>query len=92
MCSTISVAFIDVTLTVLILELTSEIQNRQSQLDILMRGLLVHEETFLKASDVIHSVLYMKKSRPILNGKLMLSQYPIEFIERYQNIHSVSFY
>lgn len=74
---------------IVILELASEIQNRQNHLNKLMRGLLVHEETFLRASDIIHSVLHMKKSRPVLNGKLILSQFPIEFIERYQNIHSV---
>ena len=55
-----------------------------------MEGLLIHEETFLRASDIIHSVLHMKKSRPVINGKSILSQFPAEFIERYQNIHSVT--
>ena len=85
------VFFVTLTPFILVLELASAIQNRQNHLNKLMRCLLVHEETFMQASDIIHSVLYMKKSRPVLNGKQILSQFPIEFIERYQNIHSVIF-
>ena len=74
----------------LIIELSLKLKSRQNHLDNLMANLLMHEEKFLFSSGIIHSALNLKKNRPLIDGKILLSQFPSEFIERYQNIHSVS--
>ena len=72
------------------LELVSEIGDKQEYVNSLIKEMLLYEKPFVNAWNVIESVLGMKRSRPSINGEKLIKSFTPSFIERYQNLHSVT--
>lgn len=73
-----------------IAELASEIEKENENLNTLMKGLLIYEESFKRSWDIIKDVIEMTKGRQAcMNGRKLISSFPTDFIEQYQTIHSV---
>ena len=70
-------------------ELASEIEKKQDYFNSQMQDFLALEKSFVDSWNVINSVIAMKKGRPSINGGKLINSFPPEFIDRYQNSHSV---
>lgn len=78
-------------LLISISELAAEMEEKQEYFNSLTRELLTFEKPFQDSWTVINSVLGMKKNRPSISGGKLIKSFPLDFIDRYQNIHSVRF-
>ncbi|KAI9561260.1 hypothetical protein GHT06_012216 [Daphnia sinensis] len=84
-------ALIDLDNNEICLELASEIEKENENLNTLMKELLIHEESFKKSWNIIKDVIEMTKGRQAcLNGRKLISSFPTDYIEQYQTIHSGS--
>ncbi|XP_032780362.2 uncharacterized protein LOC116918728 [Daphnia magna] len=84
-------ALIDLDNNEICLELASEIEKENENLNTLMKGLLIYEESFKRSWDIIKDVIEMTKGRQAcMNGRKLISSFPTDFIEQYQTIHSGS--
>lgn len=70
-------------------ELVKEIDEKQTHINEQMKKLLSFEKTFSQAWEVISQVTELNGSRPTLEASRIIQQLPRNFIERYQNAHSV---
>ncbi|XP_057372646.1 uncharacterized protein LOC130693508 [Daphnia carinata] len=84
-------ALIDLDNNEICLELATEIEKENENLNTLMKGLLIYEESFKKSWNIIKDVIEMTKGRQAsINGRKLISSFPTDFIEQYQTIHSGS--
>lgn len=73
-----------------VIELANEIKENQEYLNSLIRDMLALGNQFQDSWNIINSVLGVKKSQMCINGGKLIKSFPIDYIDRYQNMHSVS--
>lgn len=76
----------------LFLELAKDIDAKQTHITDLMKKLLSFEKTFSASWEVVSHVIELNESKPTLQASRIVQALPPNFIERYQNAHSVSLF